>query len=106
MTNVNARGSSWTVQGRLDHRVYTARREAWNGRLTKTGRQDVADSLNLTNLSEAVAGALASDVEYRLHQIIEVRTYYGTRCAVLTGSKGSSPFHASFATHYDDHLGH
>ncbi|KAF8333466.1 TATA box binding protein associated factor-domain-containing protein [Cantharellus anzutake] len=32
---------------------------------------DVADSLGITNLSDTVANALASDVEYRLHQIIQ-----------------------------------
>ncbi|KAF8210394.1 TATA box binding protein associated factor-domain-containing protein [Mycena galopus ATCC 62051] len=33
--------------------------------------KDVADSLNLPNISDAVASALASDVEYRLHQVIQ-----------------------------------
>ena len=33
--------------------------------------RDVADSLGIGNLSEGVASMLASDVEYRLHQIIE-----------------------------------
>ncbi|KAJ7783299.1 transcription initiation factor TFIID complex 60 kDa subunit [Mycena metata] len=33
--------------------------------------KDVADSLNLPNISDAVASALASDVEYRIHQVIE-----------------------------------
>jgi hypothetical protein len=40
--------------------------------LTLFTHQDVADSLGIPNLPEAIAGALASDVEYRLHQIIEV----------------------------------
>ncbi|CEL62562.1 Transcription initiation factor TFIID subunit 6 OS=Schizosaccharomyces pombe (strain 972 / ATCC 24843) GN=taf6 PE=1 SV=1 [Rhizoctonia solani AG-1 IB] len=33
--------------------------------------KDVADSLGITNLPDNVAAALASDVEYRLHQVIE-----------------------------------
>ncbi|KAJ7647214.1 TATA box binding protein associated factor-domain-containing protein [Roridomyces roridus] len=33
--------------------------------------KDVADSLNLPNISDTVASALASDVEYRIHQVIE-----------------------------------
>ncbi|KAI6044858.1 TATA box binding protein associated factor-domain-containing protein [Pisolithus marmoratus] len=33
--------------------------------------KDVAESLGITNLSEAVASALASDVEYRVHQVVE-----------------------------------
>ncbi|CAE6458378.1 unnamed protein product [Rhizoctonia solani] len=33
--------------------------------------KDVADSLGITNLPDSVAAALASDVEYRLHQVIE-----------------------------------
>ncbi|KAJ7497412.1 transcription initiation factor TFIID complex 60 kDa subunit [Mycena latifolia] len=33
--------------------------------------KDVADSLNLPHISDAVASALASDVEYRIHQVIE-----------------------------------
>ncbi|KAJ7217934.1 TATA box binding protein associated factor-domain-containing protein [Mycena pura] len=33
--------------------------------------KDVAESLNLPNISDIVASALASDVEYRIHQVIE-----------------------------------
>ncbi|KAH8100857.1 transcription initiation factor TFIID complex subunit [Cristinia sonorae] len=33
--------------------------------------RDVAESLNITNLSDSVASALASDVEYRIHQVVE-----------------------------------
>ncbi|EMD40151.1 hypothetical protein CERSUDRAFT_112363 [Gelatoporia subvermispora B] len=33
--------------------------------------RDVAESLNITNLSDNVASALASDVEYRIHQVVE-----------------------------------
>ncbi|TFK52343.1 TAF-domain-containing protein [Heliocybe sulcata] len=33
--------------------------------------RDVAESLGITNVSEAVASALASDVEYRIHQVVE-----------------------------------
>ena len=33
---------------------------------------DVAESVGINNLPDSVAGALASDVEYRLWQIIEV----------------------------------
>jgi transcription initiation factor TFIID subunit 6 len=34
--------------------------------------QDAAEALGITNLPEPVASALASDVEYRIHQVIEV----------------------------------
>ncbi|KAF8713145.1 TATA box binding protein associated factor, partial [Rhizoctonia solani] len=34
--------------------------------------KDVADSLGIANLPDSVAAALASDVEYRLHQVVEV----------------------------------
>ena len=34
--------------------------------------KDVAESLGITNLPDPVASALASDVEYRVHQVIEV----------------------------------
>lgn len=37
-----------------------------------TGSQDVAEALGITNLPDPVASALASDVEYRIHQVIEV----------------------------------
>ncbi|KLO08552.1 TAF-domain-containing protein [Schizopora paradoxa] len=33
--------------------------------------KDVAESLNITNLSDAIASALASDVEYRIHQVVD-----------------------------------
>ncbi|EPT05360.1 hypothetical protein FOMPIDRAFT_1111798 [Fomitopsis schrenkii] len=33
--------------------------------------RDVAESLNITALSDSVASALASDVEYRIHQVVE-----------------------------------
>ncbi|CAL1712176.1 unnamed protein product [Somion occarium] len=33
--------------------------------------KDVAESLNITGLSDAIASALASDVEYRIHQVVE-----------------------------------
>lgn len=33
--------------------------------------RDVADSLGLHNIAESVVSLLASDVEYRLHQVIE-----------------------------------
>ncbi|PCH39838.1 TAF-domain-containing protein [Wolfiporia cocos MD-104 SS10] len=33
--------------------------------------RDVADSLNINSLSDTVASALASDVEYRIHQVVE-----------------------------------
>ena len=34
--------------------------------------KDVAESLGLPSLPDAVATALASDVEYRIHQVVEV----------------------------------
>ncbi|CAE7184010.1 unnamed protein product [Rhizoctonia solani] len=43
--------------------------------------KDVADSLGITNLPDTVAAALASDLEYRLHQVIEIQ--------------GSCPFHSA-----------
>lgn len=33
--------------------------------------RDIAESLNITGLPDAVASALASDVEYRIHQVVE-----------------------------------
>lgn len=39
--------------------------------------EDVAESLGITNLPEAVASALASDVEYRIHQVVEVGARVG-----------------------------
>ncbi|KDQ62792.1 hypothetical protein JAAARDRAFT_30697 [Jaapia argillacea MUCL 33604] len=33
--------------------------------------RDVAESLGITNLTDSVASALASDVEYRIHQVVE-----------------------------------
>ncbi|KAA1475677.1 TAF-domain-containing protein [Dentipellis sp. KUC8613] len=33
--------------------------------------KDVAEALGITNLSDTVAAALASDVEYRIHQVVE-----------------------------------
>ncbi|KAH9924354.1 TAF-domain-containing protein [Epithele typhae] len=33
--------------------------------------RDVAESLNITNLPDAVASALASDIEYRIQQVVE-----------------------------------
>ncbi|THH17570.1 hypothetical protein EUX98_g9102 [Antrodiella citrinella] len=35
--------------------------------------RDAAESLNIPSLTDAVASALASDVEYRIHQVVEVR---------------------------------
>lgn len=35
--------------------------------------KDVAESLGIANLPDAVSSALASDVEYRIHQVVEVR---------------------------------
>lgn len=34
----------------------------------------MAESLGITSLPDAVASALASDVEYRIHQVIEARS--------------------------------
>ncbi|KIP02781.1 hypothetical protein PHLGIDRAFT_95578 [Phlebiopsis gigantea 11061_1 CR5-6] len=33
--------------------------------------RDVAESLNIPNISDGIASALASDVEYRIHQVVE-----------------------------------
>ncbi|KZT60661.1 TAF-domain-containing protein [Calocera cornea HHB12733] len=38
--------------------------------------KDVADSLGITSLSEPIASALASDVEYRLNQVLEEAVRY------------------------------
>lgn len=35
--------------------------------------QDVAESLGITSLLEPVISSLTSDVEYRIHQVVEVR---------------------------------
>nr|GAT56810.1 transcription initiation factor TFIID complex 60 kDa subunit [Mycena chlorophos] len=48
-----------------------ARPQAQTGVYRPETIKDVADSLNLPHISDAVAGALASDVEYRIHQVIE-----------------------------------
>ena len=40
---------------------------------TASGDQDVAESLNIPNITDGIASALASDVEYRIHQVVEVR---------------------------------
>lgn len=42
--------------------------------LTMACQKDIADSLNLT-ISDSVASSLASDVEYRINQVIEVRRF-------------------------------
>lgn len=39
--------------------------------LFSNAAKDVAESLGITNLPDPVASALASDVEYRVHQVIE-----------------------------------
>jgi hypothetical protein len=51
--------------------------------LARTFQQDVAESLGIPNLPENVASALASDVEYRLNQVIEVR-YIGYQSRFLS----------------------
>ncbi|KAF7315557.1 Transcription initiation factor TFIID complex 60 kDa subunit [Mycena indigotica] len=48
-----------------------SRPQAQTGVYRSESIKDVADSLNLPHISDAVASALASDVEYRLHQVIE-----------------------------------
>lgn len=37
-----------------------------------TWAKDIAESVNVSTLPEAVASALASDVEYRIHQVVDV----------------------------------
>lgn len=37
-----------------------------------TWAKDIAESVNVPTLPEAVASALASDVEYRIHQVVDV----------------------------------
>ncbi|KAJ7072221.1 transcription initiation factor TFIID complex 60 kDa subunit [Mycena amicta] len=48
-----------------------SRPQAQTGVYRAEAIKDVADSLNLPHISDAVASALASDVEYRIHQVIE-----------------------------------
>jgi TATA box binding protein associated factor (TAF) len=36
--------------------------------------KDIAESLGIASLSDTVASALAADIEYRLHEVIEVRS--------------------------------
>ncbi|KAF7321660.1 Transcription initiation factor TFIID complex 60 kDa subunit [Mycena kentingensis (nom. inval.)] len=58
----------------LDHHMNTApkaRPAAQTGVIRGEAIKDVADSLNLPHISDNVAAALASDVEYRIHQVIE-----------------------------------
>ncbi|KAF9240277.1 TATA box binding protein associated factor-domain-containing protein [Melanogaster broomeanus] len=38
--------------------------------------KDVAESLGITNLADTVASSLASDVEYRIHQVVEAPSRY------------------------------
>ena len=45
--------------------------------------KDVAESLGIANLPDTVSSALASDVEYRIHQVVEVRS--GLHFCRLTG---------------------
>lgn len=68
--------------------------------------QDVAESLNITSLSDSVASALASDVEYRIHQVVEVRTTtcYSVECYLYL--PGSSTIYATCAENNHDDLGH
>ena len=35
--------------------------------------KDAAESLGIASLPDNIASALASDVEYRIHQVVEVR---------------------------------
>jgi transcription initiation factor TFIID subunit 6 len=49
---------------------------------------DIADSLSITNLNDTIASSLASDLEYRLHQIIDEAsrfTRHSRRSTVTTG---------------------
>ena len=43
----------------------------WHVTMSRPVTRNVADSLGITNLSEVVAGALSSDVAYRLHQSLK-----------------------------------
>jgi len=51
--------------------------------LLTTYAKDIAESLNIT-IPENVASSLASDVEYRINQLIEVTFGAKTLCLYLT----------------------
>lgn len=66
--------------------------------ISRIFRQDVAESLNIVGLSDDVASSLASDVEYRIHQVVEVRMLTAlSTMEVLTYGRlsGSCKVHAS-----------
>jgi transcription initiation factor TFIID subunit 6 len=73
MSKPKARPSPTSVSGLIKPDVIRVRariRNACDHRLTRS--QDVADSLGIPAVSEVVSSALASDVEYRIHQVVDV----------------------------------
>jgi hypothetical protein len=62
--------TGWFLQARINQSKTTTR--LFGSALNESGVQDVAESLNISNISDQVASMLASDVEYRIHQVVEV----------------------------------
>ena len=67
----------------------------------------MAESLNIPNLPEAVASALASDVEYRIQQVVEVRNpgLLPPRPFYMANAGGGA-LHATRKTHHTDYFRH
>ena len=99
----NSRFTNGSLQSRFHQgRVFIPK---WLSELTFTLIKDIAESLNIT-LSDTVASSLASDVEYRINQVIEVRLYYQRILRVglpWLYRSGSSSFYATWKTNYDDY---
>ncbi|THH07703.1 hypothetical protein EW145_g3201 [Phellinidium pouzarii] len=67
--------------------------------------KDVAESLGINNLSEAIASALASDVEYRIHQVVEEASRF-SRHARRTTMTTSDVDHALRVLNIEPLYGH
>jgi len=65
--------------------------------------QDAAESLGIT-ISDAVSGALASDVEYRIHQVIEVTIDIDNSIIIFLNA--CRKLHVSCAMDDEQHLQH
>ncbi len=65
--------------------------------------QDAAESLGIT-ISDAVSGALASDVEYRIHQVIEVTIDIDN--SIIMFLNACRKLHVSCAMDDEQHLQH
>ena len=66
--------------------------------------QDIAESLNISNLSDAVASTLASDVEYRIRQVVEVSNDPMCERQNSIFSSGGREIHAPCKAYNADYL--